>query len=78
MIVSNMKRGSSDVFQDILEDGDDTLSMKSARDGDGEFLSMSRLTVYHSAQELDNPRQALFDAANNDRVLVKVGYLLTR
>ena len=45
-----------------LNDYDD-VSMKSAKDED--FLNASKYTVYHSAQDLDNPKVALFQ--NHER-----------
>lgn len=68
-----MKKVYGDVFQDAMEDGDDALSLKSARDG--EFLSLSRFTVYHSAQDIDNPRVALFEDEHDGDLVNKVSQL---
>lgn len=66
---SNMEGIFKDKNEDLME-GDD-VSMKSARED--EFLNLSRFTVYHSAQDLDNPKAALFQ--NHERPFHKVGFI---
>lgn len=64
------------IYNNVIRDSmdDDEVSMKSAKDDD--FLNLSRYTVYHSAQDLDNPKTALFQNHNHEPAFHKVGPLL--
>lgn len=63
-----MERIVKDNTKELAEDDD--ISMKSARDED--LMNLSKFTVYHSAQDLDNPKTALFQNADTEYICQKV------
>ena len=63
-------------FQDpAMEDDEDFLSLTSGKE-DSQFLSMSRFTVYHSAQDLDddNVKTDRVDGLTNQGFVQKVNF----